>query len=434
MRAGCFAEDRVIQLIDRRFVAFFFNRSGVGEGFDQAASDFVGKQTKNPYAYFAAFTPDGKIVGETELYADKEAVLAWLVQLLADHPEYAGATANETKTLAQGGLAAARLSEELADYENAVRRYDALLAGSDAAAHAPALLGLLRIARHRGDWVAHQAVEQRLRAGAAGDAALLVDADVEQGYRLLAQKEWAAARALLQPLTRRANPSSRLAEAHFAAGRACWFAKDPDWALFHWCWIVEHMPEDRLFMRARIAAAAFGMPYPNFELGDWKPEVGNIGTQHIVVAVDRAMQTYRSLLPAFERGDFTARKPAVAVAPQDEVPDSARRADSPDERAERSPTVLVARLRDGNEHVPANNLVVRRLEQLGRPAIAPLITAIADESFPGRGYAAWALSQVLKHNRIDDAAARAALQQARRDQDSYVATLARSGLSTLPSK
>ncbi|MCU0866391.1 MAG: hypothetical protein MUC36_21620 [Planctomycetes bacterium] len=424
----------MIQLIDRRFVAFFFNRSGVGEGFDRAASDFVGKQTKNPYAYFAAFTPDGKIVGESDLYADKEAVMAWLVQLLADHPKYAGASANETAVLAQGGLAAARLSEELAHYDDAVRRYDALLAGTDAAAQAAALSGLLRIARYRGDWAAHEAAEQRLRAGAAGDMARLVDADVEQGYRLLAQKEWARARVLLQPLTRRANPSSRLAEAHFAAGRACWFAEDPDWALFHWCWIVDHMPEDRLYMRARIAAAAFGMPYPNSELGDWKPEVGNIGTQHIVAAVDRAIQTYRSLLPAFERGDFTARKPAVAVAPLDDVPDTARSDEPADVGAMRSPMLLVARLRDGNEHVPANNLVVRRLEQLGRPAIAPLITAIADEHFPGRGYAAWALSQVLKANGFDDAAALAALQQARRDRNSYVATLARSGLSTLPAK
>ena len=48
----------MIDLINRRFVAYYFNRSGNGLGGNAAASRFTSGKTKNPYAYLAAFTPD----------------------------------------------------------------------------------------------------------------------------------------------------------------------------------------------------------------------------------------------------------------------------------------------------------------------------------------------------------------------------------------
>ena len=318
MRAGCFAEDRVIKLMDRRFVSYYFNRSGNGEGGNEAATKFVNGQTDNPYAYFAAFKPTGELVGETEIYADKDAVMQWLQNLLRRYPEYAKPTGAESGVLAAGGLAAAQLAENLADYAKAKAGYDGLLESEDVGVRTAALLGLLRIYRYQEDWDQHEVVQKLLRWAVEGgaDKSLLVDLSVEKGYRLIASNKFAEARSVLQALAFRAKDSSRLAEAHFLAGRACWFVDDHDWAKFHWCWIVDNLPEDRLYMRARIAAAAEGMPYPNAELDGFAAKVGNIGTHSIVTAVAAAKEVYRQLQPSFEAKKFTAElQEIVAAAP-----------------------------------------------------------------------------------------------------------------------
>lgn len=419
MRAGCFAEDRVIELTNRRFVPFYFNRGGPGAGHDPAALEFVNGQTKNQYAYLAAFRPTGEILGETTVYADKEEVIEWLRELLRQHPEYAQPTAEEAAAMAateaapEQYLRSARLAEEVGDDAEAAKRYGALAEASAAGIAVPARLGLLRITRHGKQWDAHEQHEAALRAiPDAGPA--LVDADVERGYRLVAKQDYLAARTLLQPLTKRASSSRRHAEAHFLAGKACWFLGDRDWAKLHWGWIQEHLAEDRLAMRARIASAAEGMPYPNPELDSFKGDVGNIGTQHIVAAVKEAMAVYRAMLPLYEAGDFTAQR----AADEDPVATS-------------SPTLLVARLRDGNEHRVANNRVVERLEGIGAGALGPLRAAVEDAAFPGRGYAAWALACVLHRTGARDEATLAVLRAACRDADDYVATLATSGMKRL---
>jgi len=95
MRAGCFAENRVIELLNRRFVPYFFNRGGPGKGHDDAAQKFTVGKTRNKFAYFAAFKPDGTYSDEAHIYADKDTVFDWLRGLLADHSEYAKATDEE---------------------------------------------------------------------------------------------------------------------------------------------------------------------------------------------------------------------------------------------------------------------------------------------------------------------------------------------------
>ena len=430
MRAGCFAEDRVIDLINRRFVPFYFNRGGPGEGHDAAAFEFVNRQTKNQYAYLAAFRPTGEIIGETDLYADKDAVARWLLDLLRKHPEYAQPTEPESRALAAVESAAkrfggARLAEELGDYAEATQRYERMADSGDAAVAVPARLGLLRIARYGKQWDAHERHEAALRAIPGAELAR-VDADLERGYRLIARQDYAVARALLQPLTKRAASTRRHAEAHFLAGVACWFASDRDWAKLHWGWILEHLGEDRLAMRARIAAAAEGMPYANAELGGYKAEVGSIGTHDIVLAVQQAMAIYRDMLPFYEADEFTARRVVVAGTDSESALEGAGNV-----KATASPTLLVAQLRDGNEHVPVNNRVVTQLEAIGATSIAPLRAAIEDRAFPGRGYAAWALACVLRKTGSRDESALATLHTAGRDADPYVAELTRSGLSRL---
>lgn len=313
MRAGCFAEKRVIDLLNRRFVPYFFNRGGPGKGHDKAAQEFTTGKTKNPYAYLAAFTPSGEYLGEAEIYADKDDVFAWLKKLLADHPEYALATdyekqlveAQEKKELSRESpllMSLARLQEELGEYQDARRAYKRIAAGDPGSEEsAQAHLGLLRIARYRKRWQEHETLEDALRT-ADKEKAWAADVAMERGHRLLARKEYQQARELLEPLARAATASSRLAEIHFHAGVACWFLEDRDWAKFHWCWIVENVPEDRFYMRAYVAAAAEIMPYPNPELGNYRAR-GMIGTEHIVQEVRRSKEIYKRLLPLFEKGE-----------------------------------------------------------------------------------------------------------------------------------
>ncbi|MCR9247676.1 MAG: hypothetical protein NXI31_21835 [bacterium] len=417
MRAGCFAERRVIDLINRRFVPFFFNRGGPGKGRDAKASAFVDGQTENPWAYFAAFSPDGRILGETELYADKDAVFEWLRELLADHPEYAKAPAGEAETAPSRGA----LLEELGDYDGALAAYAAT--AGEPAVRLAARLGELRIARYRADWPRHAELEEGMRGGEHAEAAA-VDLELERGRRMLAEKNYTAARDLLQPLTQHAAGHPRLAEVHFYAGVACWFDDDRDWAKLHWCWVVENLPEDRLQRRAYIAAAAEAMPYANPELGGYEAPVGNIGTSHITRGYQRALRVHRRLLPAFEHGDWRAeierKRPITKTSTGGGAQGS--------EAAE-----LAAKLRDGNAHVPANNRIVDRLVEIGRPSIAPLVAQIRDRDGESRGYSAWALANVLIGVTPQPEEAMSALVEATRDADGYVVALSRSGLGKLRS-
>ncbi len=128
------------------------------------------------------------------------------------------------------------------------------------------------------------------------------------------------------------------------------------------------------------------MPYPNYELGGFKADVGNIGTGEIVSGVQAATEVHRG---------------------------------------------LVAGLRDGNEFVPANNKRVEQLEAMGERSLSALQAVVRDEHFPGRGYAAWALASVLKVTGTRPPEAMELLEQARSSSSGYVSELARSGLSIL---
>ena len=284
MRAGAFCDDRVIALMNRRFVNYYYNRSGKGEGGNADAAAFTRGRTKNPYAFFAAFAPDGTYLGETPLYGTKDEVFTWLRELLDEHPDHDKPTADEGRALEGGGPGAARLLDELGRHAEA-RKAWAAVEGSEAR------LAEARLARLAGDWDAHAAALGRLDAEAHA-----ADLAAEKGHRLVASKSWAEAREHLEAALRAHPKGPRLAEMRFAAGVACWFLDDRDWAKFHWMWVVENLPEDRLAMRCRIAAAAEAMPYENPELGGFKAR-GMIGTEHIVREVARSRAVYLRLMP-----------------------------------------------------------------------------------------------------------------------------------------
>ena len=146
------------------------------------------------------------------------------------------------------------------------------------------------------------------------------------------------------------------------------------------------------------------------------------------------MKVYRLMQPHFASGAVTFRRPAKpyrGVSGTRPVNADGKRRPAVEADPTTSPVLLVARLRDGNPHVPANNLVVNDLMGIGVPALQPLMVAMEDEAFPGRGYAAWALAMVLRHTGSQDPAAHAALAKAAQSGETYLRLLAKSGLDVL---
>ena len=444
MRGGPFSETRVIELLNRRFVPFYYNTGGPGLGKDPAATAFAKPKVPNQWAFFAAFAPDGAVLGVTEIYAGTDEVFEFLRALLRRHPEYDRDTAEEKALLARGGdagqpadaaaaLAAGRLAEELARHGEARGAYAAVVERGSDSERAAAYRGLLRITRYERDWPAHKA----WLAAASGSAAakeLLVDLVLEQGYRLMAHKRFAAARALLQPATRAAGGSSRLAELHYEAGRACWFMDDRDWAKLHWCWILEHLPDDRFAMRASLAAAADVFPYPNHELGGFAAKVGNVGPGVIGKGVAAARKAYARLLPRFTAGDFGQAADDGGSAQPGELAAELTAESRPAVTVLDQPESVVARLGDGAD-AAGNDRCLELLRKLGDAAVLPLVVAGKNAAFAGRAQVARALGQLL----AKDAALPAdkkkwaleALQGLAKDRDAKVAEAARASLERL---
>ncbi len=287
MRAGAFAEKRVIDLINRRFVPVFFATGSHGQGQDQAAKDFVRGKVPNKWAFFAAFTPDGKYLSSTGIYADKNDVFVWLQELLAKYPQYAAPTADERQALVKGDAATARLLDELGRYDDADKLY---AKNGNAIARA-------RLARYRQDWKTQQALLAPLRAGKKHAAPVAV----EDGYRLTDQKKWAAARKMLEPAAKAHEATRFSAELHFLAGKACYHLDAMSWANFHFGWILKNRPNDRLVRRAWTAASDTGSPYPNAELQKKSADRRNMcSPQMLASAVQRAMRDYDRHAPEWK--------------------------------------------------------------------------------------------------------------------------------------
>ena len=123
MRAGPFSDARVIGLLNRRFVALYFDLSDRGAAADPAARKFVvaarprlgGRAVPTPPVLI--MTPDGKVVGETSNYSSTAQVLGALLAALEDHPEYNKPSPAEQA--AATPLARARIQLNLQDLEGA---------------------------------------------------------------------------------------------------------------------------------------------------------------------------------------------------------------------------------------------------------------------------------------------------------------------------
>lgn len=351
MRAGAFADLRVIRLINRRFVPFFFNSGGPGLGLDENADEFIQSlavdfeevpdlkilvdpddRKSNTIAYFAAFsaTAESKVLGiadgwKTEkeaydlerLYPSKDDVFQFLLDVLESNPEFNQFTDAEKQIFAraesnpgdQGSvLSAANVWEELGQYEKAKPLYrHSLELGSSQPNNSKNLVtafqGLLRIARHEKDWNAlDDLILQISETKNHNDVNLLADVAMEQAYQMLDQEEFDALKKHLEKSIQKFPTSPRLGELRYYAGVASFFLDDKPNAYFHWCWIVENIPDDHLSRRAYVSAAHKNFPYPNSELGGLRSN-NSVNNEMIRAAYDEAKKHYDERMNSEESTD-----------------------------------------------------------------------------------------------------------------------------------
>lgn len=315
MRAGCFAEPRVIQLLNRRFVSFFYNTDAGPpqpnyKGKDSQAKTFLKDKTQNKFAFYAAFTAAGEPVGVTDVYANKDVVFDFLKELLRLNPEFDRNTPAEEAILAkaksetanaQAQLAAGQLLEELGHYQQARLHLQHVLdLAKESTLLSDAYRGLFRMARYDRDW---KQLDELCRAADKHpqQAQLHLGPDVaaERSYHLKAEKRYEEMRRLMETTIKQHPHTKRLSELRFQAGVACYFLEEKPWAYYHWCWVVENLPDDHLARRCFLAAAHEGMPYKNPELDNYAAPLHGGRTDVIQGAYRLARESYLELKGKF---------------------------------------------------------------------------------------------------------------------------------------
>lgn len=311
MRAGCFAETRVIRLLNRRFVNFFYNTGGPGLGKDEAAAAFTKKKTLNKFAFYAAFDAAGEPLGVTDVYANKDNTFDFLVELLRNNPEFDHYTEAEEKILTKAKaepksqtaqLAAGQLMEDLGRYKEADGHYRKVLeAGKSSTEAGDAIRGLMRMARYTRDWKSLKGWltdTDSLNEKQARVMNLGPDVAMETGYLSLSEQKYENARKILDGAIEKYPQSTRRSEFHFSAGVANYFLKEKDQSYYHWCWVVENLPDDRLARRCFTAAAHEAMPYENPELGGFSAKLRGGSIELINAEYQRAKAQYEKVKKA----------------------------------------------------------------------------------------------------------------------------------------
>lgn len=294
LRGGPLADKRVIRLLNLRFVPFYFNVGQGQPGYDAQAKEvvvniddrFAGSSVPTPPVW--VLTPDLQLVATIDNYTPRGPFFDELVRILDENPEFAEGGGDEEQ---RTGLPAARLAEDLGQYERALDLYTELDEPS-------ALLGRARIARYRGEWDTAARLLSDLEdiGGEAWTDQILV----ELAHADLAAERFAEARDLLTTALLDHPDSPRLGEMHYYAGVAAFRSGEKDWANLHWWWVLENLPDDNQYMRCYLATAADAMPYPNPELGGYRSSARMISHALADECRATAREDYERLLPRLE--------------------------------------------------------------------------------------------------------------------------------------
>jgi len=282
LRGSSFAEKRVIDLLNTRFVTFYFCFREGRTGYDADAAKIYNEALKDDADFQSGlppvviFTPGGdkalKQIPRT-VHFEKDKFFDALRESLRANPVYDTPGANEKKLLAE---AAASPRDAAAQYQ--AGRAREMAAGADASSlfekaiaaspesewAARSNLRLATLARHDRAW---DKAEKLLAAVA--EPGLADDVGMERAHKLLTDKNHAKALELLDA-TIRAHPSSnRMGELRFYAGVANFHSDRRNWANYHWWWVLDNLPDDHHVIRCSVALTAPANCFANPELGGY---------------------------------------------------------------------------------------------------------------------------------------------------------------------
>lgn len=249
LRAGPFSDERVIGLLNRRFVSFFFDLSDRGFAGDPAAREFVtkikrdlrGSSVGTPPVLLV--TPDGELAGEFSNYATEAQVLAALQQALAKFPELARPSAAEQAL--QDDVEKAMLHLDLGEDDAA--RACLLRAVDREPQRERASYELGRLARRHQDYAA---MDHRFAAVASAE--LADDVRVERALAAWQRADFDAMRLQLDDFPKASN---RYSEARYLAGLERFHADDKPAAQRIWAAMIGGCSQDPFVYRADWAYA-----------------------------------------------------------------------------------------------------------------------------------------------------------------------------------
>lgn len=296
LRSGAYSDEIVMNFVNRRFVATYYDvappgrNAGDAWAYDQGGVDLIGdidrygsrprplvgggqstdgrvRADSYPAALFVA--PDGTHLGPG-LWGilPPEKLLAGLKKIAADHPRWFGPTAEESAVLGKAAaapgdgpaqLAAARLQWELAEFERCVEAAAAALAsdsGAAVAAEAGWLRGRSLLALREPD-KARVAFEAAARTAADAGRGLADAVQAGLALALVQESRHDEALALWETLAKSPEPGVWTGAAHYYAGLALHRLGRAKEAKTWWRTHRKSFPYDRL---ARRSAASLGLP------------------------------------------------------------------------------------------------------------------------------------------------------------------------------
>jgi len=284
LRGSSFAEKRVIDLMNARYVSFYFCFRKGTNGYDEDAAALYNESLKEDADFKAGlppvvlYAPDGlkslKSIPR-EVQFDKDKFHDALRDALREHPAYDAPAPEEKKLLAAAEAAPrdaaahyrAGEARERAAAPAAGLYEKAIAAAPESEWAARAHLRLATMARHARAW---DDAEKRLESAEAVNAGdrfnFADDVAMERAHRQLADQKHAKALELLDAAIRASPASNRMGELRFYAGVANFFLAKRDWAHYHWWWVLENIPEDHHVLRCSVALTAEGNCFANPEL------------------------------------------------------------------------------------------------------------------------------------------------------------------------
>lgn len=244
LRAGPFSDERVIALLNRRFVPFYFDLSDTAAAGDPEARKFVaakrkelrGPAVQSPTALLL-MTAEGEVAGEIRQQDTPEDIINVLLSKLDNYPEYAAPGPEEQGAT---GVALARIRLDLRDVEGARAALEGV--ETDEARY---LRG--RMFRFEAKW---DAMEREFTA--IEDESYADHLRMERAYR-----HWhdAAYEALREALAGFPDDSERFTEARYYEGLAHFHLGSADQARATWQSTITSRPQDRWIYRADWAFA-----------------------------------------------------------------------------------------------------------------------------------------------------------------------------------